>query len=195
MVTTLQSTKLVVLPEGLVNEVRAIAIKRGVSLTNFTAEVLEQAIRANRMGASLKDTVDAFNILIVTRTSGAVQIPRSNLNAMITNLYERDRDELLGVWEKAGRWYGEYLHTLLGSGALAFFERALEASWNLDEVEIEEDGLMIRMRFTSFVMSQELTELLISYITGFMRALGYMSMEMDYRRGLASFLFRRTLNG
>jgi len=194
LVTTLQSTKLVVLPEGLVNEVRAIAIKRGVSLTNFTAEVLEQAIRADRMGASLKDTVDAYNILIVTRTSGAVQIPRSNLDAMISELYKSDRDQLLEVWERAGRWYGEYLHTLLGSGALAFFERALEASWNLDEVEIEEDGFMMRMRFASFVMSRELTELLISYITGFMRTLGYISMETDYRRGLANFLFRMAPN-
>ena len=194
MVTTLQSTKLVVLPEELVNEVRAIAIKRGVSLTNFTAEVLEQAIRADRMGASLKDTVDAYNILIVTRTSGAVQIPRSNLDAMISELYKSDRDQLLEVWERAGRWYGEYLHTLLGSGALAFFERALEASWNLDEVEIEEDGFMMRMRFASFVMSRELTELLISYITGFMRTLGYISMETDYRRGLANFLFRMAPN-
>jgi hypothetical protein len=195
LVTTLKSTKLVVLPEELVKDVRAIAIKRGVSLANFTAEVLEQAIRAERMGASLSDTVDAYNILNVTRTSGAVQIPRSNLNAMISELYKSDRGQLLEVWEKTGRWYGEYLRTLLGSGALGFFERAFEASWNLDEVEIEEDGLMIRMRFTSFVMSQELTELLISYINGFMKSLGYVSMEMDYRRGLASFLFRRTPNG
>jgi hypothetical protein len=195
LVTTSQSTKLVVLPEELVKDVRAIAIKRGVSLANFTAEVLEQAIRADRIGASLSDTVDAYNILNVTRTSGAVQIPRSNLNAMISELYKSDRDKLMEVWERTGRWYGEYLRTLLGSGALAFFERALEASWNLDEVEIEEDGLMIRMRFTSFVMSWELTELLISYITGFMKSLGYVSMEMDYRRGLANFLFRRTPNG
>ncbi len=195
MVTTLQSTKLVVLPEELVKDVRTIAIKRGVSLANFTAEVLEQAIRAERMGASLKDTVDAYEVFNVTRTSGAVQIPRSNLDAMISELYKSDRDQLLEVWERAGRWYGEYLRTLLGSGALAFFERALEASWNLDEVKIEEDGLMTRMRFTSFIMSNELTELLINYITGFMRSLGHVSMEMDYRRGLASFLFRRTPNG
>jgi len=194
LVTTQQGTKLVVLPEELVKEVRTIAIKQGISLASYTADVLEQAIRAEKMGASPQDAVDAYDILKVTRTSGAVQIPRSNLDDLISKLYKLDRDKLLGVWEKAGRWYGEYLHTLLGSGALPFFERALEASWNLDEVEIEEDGLMIKMRFASFVLSLELTELLISYITGFMRTLGYISMETDYRRGLASFLFRMAPN-
>jgi len=185
-----KETKLVVLPEQLVERLRGIALRQGVSLSSFASEALEQAVRAEEMGASLGETVDMYGLHEVTRASGAIQIPRSNFDAMIGELYRGQKDELLGVWERAGRWYGEYLRARLGGGALAFFEKALMASWNLDEVEVEADGLVVELRFTSFTMSLELTELLVSYISGAMDAFGYTAMGEDHLRGLATLSYR-----
>ena len=167
-------------------------MRRGVSLSSFAERALEQAVRAEEMGASLEEAIDIFGIFETTRGAGAVQIPRSNLKSLIIELYRSEKDKLLAIWERAGRWYGEYLHARLGDESLKFLEKALLVSWNLDEVEIYSDDLIINLRFISFVMALELTELLVSYISGIMNALGYESVKKSYLRGLANLNFRKT---
>ena len=191
--TSSKNAKLVVLPEGLVDELRAITIRKGISLTNFAAEALEQAIRIEAIGGNLEDAVDIYSLYNVSQAAGAVHVPRSNFNAMITQLFRADREGLLDVWREAGRWYGEYMRAMLGEGALAFFRDSLLVSWNLDEVNITRDGLMVKIEFVSFVMSLELTELLSSYIQGVMSSLGYGLMDEDGLRGLTTLHFREEL--
>ena len=186
-----KDSKLVVLPNRLVEQLREIAVRRGVSVSSFAAEALEQAVRAEEMEASLEETVNVFGIYEIVRGSGAVQIPRSRFNSLISELHRSNKDELLAAWEKAGRWYGEYLHARLGDGALRFLEKALLVSWNLDEVTIHDEGMIVNLRFTSFIIALELTELLVSYITGIMNALGYDTVEKSYLRGLATLSFRK----
>lgn len=185
-----KDTKLVVLPERLVDRLREIAVRRGVSVSGFASVALEQAVRAEESGFSLEEAVDVLGIYEIVRGSGAVQIPRSKFNSLISELHRTSKDELLAAWEKAGRWYGEYLYARLGNRALRFLEKALLVSWNLDEVEIHNEGLMVSLRFTSFIMALELTELLVSYISGVMNALGYEAVERSYLRGLATLSFR-----
>ena len=184
-----KNAKLVVLPEELVDQLRAITIRKGISITNFAAGALEQAIRMEAIGGRLEDAVDMFNLYNVSQAAGAVQVPRSNFNAMISELYKEDKDGLLNVWREAGSWYGEYMRAMLGEGALTFFRNSLEVSWNLDEVTITRDGMLVKIGFVSFVMSFELTELLSSYIMGVMGSLGYELMERDGLRGLTTLLF------
>lgn len=192
MVEGLQKeTKLVVLPEPLVERLKVIARKRGISLTSFAAEALQQAVQAYEIGASLEETVEAFDVHELSRETGALQIPRSTFNDFIINLYHENRDGLLGAWSKAGRWYGEYLRIKFGSEALSVFERALVLSWNLEDVEIKIEGLDVKVVLTSFSMSQEMTELMVSYISGAMVALGYDVVEEDYLEGLATLYYRR----
>ena len=92
-----KSAKLVVLPEELVDQLRAITIRKGVSLTQFAAEALEQAIRMEAIGGKLEDAVDIFNLYNVSQAAGAVQVPRSNFSAMVAELYRADREGLLDV--------------------------------------------------------------------------------------------------
>jgi hypothetical protein len=185
-----KDAKLVVLPSRLVEQLREIAVRRGVSISSFAADALEQAVRAEEMETSLEEAVNVFGIYEIVRGSGAVQIPRSRFNSLISELHRGNKDELLTEWKKAGRWYGEYLHARLGDRALRFLEKALLVSWNLDEVTIHNEGIIVNIRFTSFIIALELTELLVSYITGIMNALGYETVKKSYLRGLATLSFR-----
>jgi hypothetical protein len=187
-------TKWVVLPEELVNRAREVAIKRGVSLTNFVTVALEQAIRVDGMGASLEDAADVFDVHKVMKASGAIQIPRSDFSEMIRLHYQKDREKLLKDWRTAGRWYGEYLRAVFGDEALGYLEKVLRFSWNLNEIEVVEDHFMVRISFTSFTMSLEFTELLISFISGLMTALGYKVEEVDSVRGLATVTYKMIID-
>lgn len=186
-----KDAKLIVLPSKLVEQLRNIAVRRGVSVSSFAADALEQAVRAEEMEASLEETVNVFGIYEIVRGSGAVQIPRSRFNSLISELHSSNKNELLASWEKAGQWYGEYLHARLGDGIFNFLDKALLVSWNLDEVTIDNEGMIVNIRFTSFIITLELTELLVSYITGIMNALGYETVDKSYLRGLATLAFRK----
>ncbi len=189
-----EKTKLIVVPSHLVERLRAIALRQGVSLSTLAAEVLEQASRVEELGATLKGAVDLQRLVDIQRGAGAVNVSRSTLEHLISRFYEDDGDELRRIWQEAGRWYGEYLHTKLGDGeALSFLEKGLLISWNLDEVEIRDEGGEVRLRCASFMMSMEMTELLLSYVSGVMRALDYEETERDYLSGMATLSYRRAI--
>lgn len=187
-------TKWVVLPEELVNRAREVAIKQGVSFTDFATEALEQAVKVGGWGASLKEVTDLFNIHEVMRASGAIQVQRSDFDEMLQESYEKDREKLLADWRIAGRWYGEYLRAVFRDQVLDYLEKVLRFSWNLNEVEVVEEDYMVKINFTSFTMSSEFTELLVDFISGLMTALGYKVKEVDAVKGLAAATYKMIIN-
>ena len=185
-----EDAKLIVVPSSLVDRLMAVAIRQGVSLSNYAADALEQALRADVMGTSLQETVDMFRLMEIQRGAGSVNISRSSLNLLIEELYPNHGEEMRRAWRESGRWYGEYLHTKLrGEDVLGFFEKTLLVSWNLDEVEIKNEEGFVTLRYASFTMPFQTTELLISFISGVMTSLGYKELDRDYLRGMATLRF------
>jgi hypothetical protein len=188
-------TKWVILPEELVNRAREVAIKQGVSFTDFATEALEQAVKVGGWGTSLKEVTALFNIHEVIRASGTIQIQRSDFDEMLQESYEKDREKLLADWRIAGRWYGEYLRAVFRGEVLEYLEKVLRISWNLNEVEVVDEDFTVKISFTSFTMSSEFTELLVEFISGLMTALGYKAEEVDAVKGLAALTYKMIING
>jgi len=183
-----------VVPEDLVEKLSEIANTKGVSIYNYATEALQQALRVNGMNANLGEAVDAYRLVKIQQGAGGVNIPRSTLNQLLKELYREEEDKLNNMWYDAGRWYGEYLNTKLGDDeALSFLEKDLLISWNLDEVEINNNGYEASIRYASFMMTDEMTELLLSYISGVMRALNYKELNRDYLRGMATIKYNKIL--
>ncbi len=184
-------TRLIILPRRMIEGLKEAAERAGISLSGFASLALEEAIRAERMGIPLGEAVELYDLFRVQRDAGAVHVSRSILEYLVSRLYDTSGEELRRLWYEEGRWYGEYLKARLrGEGVLEFLERALEASWNLTAEVRVEDGF-VRVRCASFNMSLENTELLISYISGLMSALGFEEADRDYLNGLAILLYRR----
>ncbi|MGD2141992.1 MAG: hypothetical protein PVH79_00760 [Candidatus Bathyarchaeota archaeon] len=186
-----QDFKSVSVPDSIIERLQEAANRRGLSVTAWTVESLEQALQAEELGTSLGKTIEAYRILKVQLASGAIQIPRRSLTAIIQELFRKDKEATLSEWEEAGHWYGEYLKTLYGDEALKVLEAALKISWNLDEIEITDDGMRAELRLTSFYLSKEATELLMSYITGIFAAFDYEKRERKLLRGLANMRFEK----
>jgi len=181
----LDDTKFIVVPRQLADQLRLVAARLGTSVSDFSVEALTQALRIHEMGADLKEAVDIYHLSDVQRGAGNVQVTRSVFRDIILKLYAEDRDELLRVWGDHGRWYGAYLKAKLSRDeVLGFLEKDLLVSWNLDEAEITRRDLMVTIRLVSFGMSEEFTELLVSYVLGLMGELGFSENERDVLRGL-----------
>ena len=189
--TSPKDTKLVFLPEDLVERLKEISIRKGTSITLYATEAIEQALRMEKLNAPIQDAVDIYQHHLISRGSGAVQIPRSQFNDLVSETYQIDREALGDNWRQSGRWYGEYLRARMGEKSLSFLRDSLQVSWNLDEVNIQSDGLNVEINFTSFVYTEPLTHLLVYYIDGIMDSLGYQNNEKEYLRGLSSLRYSK----
>ena len=190
--------KLVSLPEELVERLQRAASRKGLSLTAYSVENLEEALRAEDNGVPLDEAVESYRILRVQLAAGAIQVPRRSLDAVVKVLFSADKEAALSDWAEAGKWYGEYLRTLFGEGAIEMVGGVLKVSWNLDEVEMRREEMKAELRFASFALSEDVTELLVSYIAGVMGSLGYERRGGEFVRGLAKLSFERvfrTSNG
>lgn len=190
-----EDTKLLVLPGDLVDRLKETSNKRGTSLSGYAIEVLEEALRAEKLGATLGDAVDAYRMREIHRGAGAMVVPRSSLGELVKDLKKSHAEDFGKLWEAAGRWYGRYLLGKLGvEEVLPFLRQDLLTSWNLDEVEIT-DGDEAILRFTGFMMSEEFTDLLVNYVHGLMESLGYREVERDSLRGMATIKYMRVKKG
>ena len=191
---TKKDHKLVFLPDELVESLVEAANKKAVSLSTYASEGLEQVLKSEELGIPLDEIVESYRLLRVQLASGAVQIPRRRLNALAGELLGNDREGALARWEEAGRWQGEFLTTLFGEDAVNALEGVLRISWNLDDVSVKGDEMEAEVMFASFALSLESTELLLTYITGIMKAFGYEKGDERSLKGLASASFKRVFH-
>ena len=185
--------KLIAVPGELVRELSEVANRAGVPFYDFTAEALEQAVRASRMKRNLREIVDLYEVMEVRKASGHVLIPRDTLNWLIKKLYTEERDALKNVWLDAGRWFGKFLAAKLHSHeAVEFFVKMLTASeWELDEASLEKKENALRLRLVSFTLPLENTELLMSYVEGVTQSLGYETENREHMRGMITIDFKK----
>ena len=116
-------SKLLILPSKLVNRLRETSAKRGTSLTSYAMEVLEEALRAESLGATPKAVVDAYRMREIQRGAGAMVVPRGSLSQLVEDFKGDQADELKMLWEEDGRWYGTYLSGKLGESEVLEFLR------------------------------------------------------------------------
>jgi hypothetical protein len=186
-----EDTKLLMLPTDLVDRLKVVSNQRGTSISGYVADVLEKALIVEGFGASVTDSVEAYRMRDIHKGAGSVLLSRSILSQIIKSLGEEHSEDLKKLWEDAGRWYGKYLSGIFSEEeVLVFMRQDLLSSWNLDEVVIN-DGDEATLRFTGFMMSQDFTDLLLSYVHGLMESLGYREVERDSLRGMASIKYIR----
>jgi hypothetical protein len=180
----LDDTKLIPVPSELANQLRLLAGRMGVSVSSITTEALEQVLRADELDSSVKDAVDILHMAQVHKGAGLVNFQRAGVKDLIKRLYDEDSEGLLNLWYRSGRWYAAYLSNLLNGEIFSYIEKDLQISWNLDESNIKVKDVLIELRLISFVMSLELTELLVVYTKGFFNELNYSVSKEDVLPGL-----------
>jgi len=182
--------KLVYVPNDLLEEVTKYSRIKGVTITKFIEESLEQAVKVSRSGYDLQQLGEFFEVLHSQRVLGGAFMPLDVLT-YLTNVASKDGMERLGtVWFESGRWHGRYLKEKFADPvrALKIF---LDASrWDLSEVEVKRDGVKAKIRCVSTVLSKEATEALSRYIEGMMDGIGYDVEHKDFLKGMILLQFK-----
>ncbi|MCJ7731917.1 hypothetical protein MUP51_06340, partial [Candidatus Bathyarchaeota archaeon] len=94
----LDDTKLIPVSKPLANQLRLLAGRLGVNVSSITEEALEQVLRADELGSSLKDAVDILHMAQVHRGAGLINFQRAGLKDLIKRLYTEDPEALSQLW-------------------------------------------------------------------------------------------------
>jgi len=185
--------KLILVPSDLLARLMEISNREGKTFYGFVSEIFEQALRVYESECSLQDVVDFYELMETQRASGAVITPVDVLSYLIGKLYPSEREEMLKKWHESGQWYGKYLLTRFHDrNQVKTFGEILEASrWDLKEVHVEDDGEVVKLRCVSPLLPFENTELLVKFVEGVMRSLGYKTTKEDYLKGIILLEFEK----
>ncbi|MEM0027705.1 MAG: hypothetical protein QXT53_03680 [Ignisphaera sp.] len=186
-----QKRKVLVAREDLVNSLSLIARKRGSTLYSLTNEIIEQTVRAESMGVTLRDVLDAYEILKANRSAGQTLIPIDVLIAMTSKLSPKDLEEIEKLWRESGRWYGEYITIRFrenfrdSQSAIQHLERILkEIRWEFVDLVIQNEGDGIRVRCVSPQIPAELMKLISTFIEGLLEPFGYKVERRSIFKGI-----------
>lgn len=185
--------KLLAVQGDLAQKVIQIANRKGMTVYNFTNEVLEQAVKADSMNWSIDDIVERFSLLEIERDSGAVFATMDTLLYMVERLYQQEKEALLKNWYESGQWYGKYLQIKFGDGEpLDMLEKLLGAcSSKSSEIRIVRDGNRLSLNRLCPNDAMEYTELFAKFLEGIIHSFGYETKKNDVSKGLIALEFER----
>jgi len=189
-----KETKLVRVYSDLVAKLNEASNREGISFLDYVNSALEQAVRAHKMGHSLKDIVDFYEMMMMQREAGLVMVPSEVLNKITERFYPNEKNMLESIWYESGVWYGKYLLVKVRrEDPIDVFGEMLKATgWNIKDVVFERRGDKLVFKCFSLMLSLENTALLMKFIVGVMETLGYEVISQNYLRGVIEIEFRKT---
>ncbi len=186
---TSKEMKLVRAPADLISKLSKEANLQGKTFYSYISEILEQAVRAYEMNRSLKEIIDAYEVLEIYKEAGGMFTPRDILEYLVKKVYPEDSETLQRLWYQTGRWYGVYLKEKTSNSVDAFIRLLREGRWDLNDVIVNRNHETLEFKCVSPLVSQERTLLIQTFIEGAMHSLGYKTQDKECIRGIIRLKF------
>jgi len=174
----------------LADKVSEIAMRKG-TLYDFVNDILEQAVRADSMGLTLREVVDERWILRDAKDAGFIVFPERLVYGLIEKACKTPKKELQGLWYETGEWYGKYF-----ADPKKFGDVMRRLLWDASEFKIaREDKEALRLTCLSSKFSEAHTELFSRFLEGAFNALGYEKESGEVLKGIIDLKFRKKMKG
>ncbi len=168
----------------LAEKISEIAARRG-TLYDYVNDVLEQVIRIESMGLSLREMHDEVGVFKSAKDVGFILLPEALVMGLAEKAYEGDRAAIEALFFENGQWYGKYY------GGIERFEEYLKKYlWSTSEFEIKKNnkGRVLSCLGSSF--SVEYLKLLGFFFEGAMDSMGFKTSSKDVARGIIRIQFQ-----
>jgi len=181
--------KLVYVSEDLCEEAKKASRELGYSLTRFVESSVALGLSAAKLGYTPERASEVLGVLRAQRALGGAFVPQGVLS-LIAEGPEGLREELLRASYEAGLAHGRYLREK-SQDPVQSLKTFLEVTrWDLNEVEVEQEGRAFKLRCVSTSHTTRATELLAKFVEGLISGLGCQVQRIDWMRGIIVAEFR-----
>ncbi len=176
--------KMLAAREDLADKISEIAKRKG-TLYDFINETLQEVIRADALGLSLREIIDERGIIKMAKDSGFIFVPERLWYDLIEMAHQHLGRELENLWYENGRWYGRYY------GDIEVLKKNLKRIiWDISELDIYSEGDMLIVKCISSKYSRACSMLFGKFLEGAMNSLGYSLVEGDISRSVINLKFK-----
>jgi hypothetical protein len=166
--------KMLAARDDLADKIGTVAESRGFTLFGMVNDLLELAIKADAMGFSLREAVEASRLAKEVRDASFILVFESLLYETADLAFERASDKTMKVWYDAGVWLALRYVARGAVDPLVAYERDLRIfSWNIPSITFERLGEAVSLRILSPRFSESYTQLFNRYLEGILAGCGY----------------------
>jgi hypothetical protein len=186
----IKGKKLVSVSEDLLDTAARVSREEGVSIGKLVENLLEQAVKVNKIRYRSDQMADFFEVLQTNKVLGGLFVPTEVLDFMLEKCHV-DSVPLQNLWLESGRWTGKYLSAKFPDPITAFGRFLRLSRWDLNEVDVKSAGNTVKVQCVSTVMSLESTTMLAKFIEGALDGIGYKMLSADCLKGMLMMNFKR----
>jgi hypothetical protein len=169
--------------EDLAKKVAELAERRGLTVYQTVNDILEQALRAEESGMSLKEAVDRRGDMDKARDMGLTFAVEPLLYRVVDLAYEQDKKKVVDLWTEMGLWYGKYFKNRKDEPIKALTE-ALRFLTYGTQFGVEKKGNELTVSCVSERYTAGYTLAFTAFLKSALGVLGYKVLENDGSRGI-----------
>jgi hypothetical protein len=168
----------------LADKISELALNRKGTLYDYINEILEQTIKIESMGLSLKEISNEMSVFKGAKDVGFVLIPEVLVIGLTKKAFEKDDESLKRLFFENGQWYGEYY------GSIGLFTEIMKKYlWSASEFDIKKTGKNVVLSCLGKTFPESYSELLGYFFEGAMDSLDYCVKSKNVSKGIIHITF------
>jgi hypothetical protein len=170
--------------EDIANLIADLAKRKDMTVYQTVNDILEQALRVEGMGLSLREVVDERWMLERAREIGFTFTVEQLLYRVVDEAYEENRERTAKMWREMGHWYGKYFQAKHENPLEAFREAMELFCLGSAEYSLEQNSRDITLNFIGEKLTPGYTELFSLMVEEILLVLGYKVKDRELRKGM-----------
>lgn len=183
--------KMLAAQEDIANRIVDLANRKDMTVYQTVNDILEQALRVEELGMSLKQVVDERWMLERAQETGFTFTIEQLLYRIVDEAYESDKDKFVKIWREMGHWYGKYYQTKHDDPMNAIREALELFTLGTSEYTFENNNRDLKFSFIGEKLTAGYIQLFSIFIEEILVVLGYKLTEKEINRGIIKLEMRR----
>ena len=165
--------KMLAAQEDIANRIVELAQRKDMTVYQTVNDILEQALRVEDLGISLRQVVDERWMLERAQETGFTFTIEQLLYSIVDEAYESDKKKSIKIWRDMGHWYGKYYQAKLELFTLGTSEYNLDVN-NRD----------LTFSFIGEKLTPGYIELFSTFVEELLSVFGYKLKSKEINRGI-----------
>jgi hypothetical protein len=183
--------KMLAAQEDIANLIADLAKRKDMTVYQTVNDILEQALRVEGMGLTLRQVVDERWMLERAREIGFTFTAEQLLYKVVDEAYEEDKEKYTEIWREMGHWYGKYFQAKQENPMEAFREAMELFCLGNADYSLEQNSRDLTLSFIGEKLTPGYTELFSLMIEEILLVLGYKLKDKELRKGMVKLHLTR----
>lgn len=176
--------KMLAAQEAIANRIVELAKRKDMTVYQTVNDILEQALRVEELGMSLRQVVDERWMLERAQETGFTFTIEQLLYLIVEEAYDENPEKSEKVWREMGHWYGKYYKAKHDEPIDAFKEALELFTLGSSEYTLELSNRDLSFSLIGEKLSIGYLELFSVYVEELFSVLGFNVKEKEIKPGI-----------